>query len=155
MAELRANIHQLELDLMKVSHIHSSGNYHFRILTIIAQAHKSKIHEVQTLQEQQESNLLEYNSRIKQVEDESYGLERKLLEAQQVISKLALQVEEVSDLLLRLVHMSDPKTQSKSAFAEVFQAKETTQSELDDLLIVFGDLEEKVTKYKVCVVYGY
>lgn len=28
------------------------------------------------------------------------------------------------------------------------EARETTQSELDDLLMVFGDLEEKVAKYK-------
>jgi hypothetical protein len=34
---------------------------------------------------------------------------------------------------------------------DAIKAKDTTQSELDDLLIVFGDLEEKVEKYKVCL----
>lgn len=32
---------------------------------------------------------------------------------------------------------------------EAVKAKDATQSELDDLLMVFGDLEEKVAKYKV------
>lgn len=29
-------------------------------------------------------------------------------------------------------------------------SKAAVQAELDDLLMVFGDLEEKVAKYKVC-----
>jgi hypothetical protein len=41
------------------------------------------------------------------------------------------------------------KVEADKQLSELREAKETTQSELDDLLMVFGDLEEKVTKYKV------
>ena len=41
------------------------------------------------------------------------------------------------------------KVEVDKQLSELREAKETTQSELDDLLMVFGDLEEKVTKYKV------
>lgn len=41
------------------------------------------------------------------------------------------------------------KVDADEQLSELREAKETTQSELDDLLMVFGDLEEKVTKYKV------
>lgn len=35
------------------------------------------------------------------------------------------------------------------AFKKAEEDRKTTQNELDDLLMVFGDLEEKVAKYKV------
>lgn len=38
---------------------------------------------------------------------------------------------------------------AKTEKEEAIKAKDSTQSELDDLLMVFGDLEEKVAKYKV------
>lgn len=41
------------------------------------------------------------------------------------------------------------KTAAEKQLSESKEARETTQSELDDLLMVFGDLEEKVAKYKV------
>ena len=37
------------------------------------------------------------------------------------------------------------------ALAEKDSAKDAVQSELDDLLMVFGDLEDKVSKYKVWI----
>lgn len=39
--------------------------------------------------------------------------------------------------------------QAKTQTTEANNAKDATQSELDDLLMVFGDLEDKVNKYKV------
>lgn len=41
------------------------------------------------------------------------------------------------------------KAEVEKQLSESREARETTQSELDDLLMVFGDLEEKMTKYKV------
>jgi intracellular protein transport protein USO1 len=40
--------------------------------------------------------------------------------------------------------------QATAAAKSVEEARQSTQSELDDLLMVFSDLEEKVAKYKVC-----
>lgn len=39
--------------------------------------------------------------------------------------------------------------QAESSLKEAKMSKDSTQSELDDLLIVFGDLEDKMAKYKV------
>lgn len=39
--------------------------------------------------------------------------------------------------------------QLRKQFDEKGKEKDATQTELDDLLMVFGDLEEKVEKYKV------
>lgn len=39
--------------------------------------------------------------------------------------------------------------QSDTAAKKVEEDRKATQNELDDLLMVFGDLEEKVAKYKV------
>lgn len=39
--------------------------------------------------------------------------------------------------------------QSRTQLEEKEEQKSATQTELDDLLMVFGDLEEKVEKYKV------
>lgn len=39
--------------------------------------------------------------------------------------------------------------QVEKTLSEESDAKRTAQTELDDLLIVFGDLEEKVARYKV------
>lgn len=36
-----------------------------------------------------------------------------------------------------------------SAVKDAEEAKDAVQSELDDLLMVFGDLEEKLAQYKV------
>ncbi len=43
---------------------------------------------------------------------------------------------------------TDQATKAKAALAEKESEKQAIQNELDDLLMVFGDLEEKVTKYK-------
>lgn len=39
--------------------------------------------------------------------------------------------------------------QSRTQLDEKEEQKAATQTELDDLLMVFGDIEEKVEKYKV------
>lgn len=41
------------------------------------------------------------------------------------------------------------KQQVRKQMKEKEEEKAATQTELDDLLMVFGDLEEKVEKYKV------
>lgn len=41
------------------------------------------------------------------------------------------------------------QTQAWHTVAQREEEKKATQTELDDLLMVFGDLEEKVARYKV------
>jgi peptidoglycan hydrolase CwlO-like protein len=42
----------------------------------------------------------------------------------------------------------DKLTTAESAVNDKEKARQAAQSELDDLLMVFGDMEEKVSKYK-------
>ncbi|KAI8630824.1 p115 like vesicle tethering protein [Xylariaceae sp. FL1651] len=104
MADLRATISRLEVDLMK--------------------ANKAKAREVQAAREELESTLsaelLKLESAEKSVADLEKQLSRKLEELQETQARLKEKEEQ----------------------------QLSTQAELDDLLMVFGDLEEKVEKYK-------
>lgn len=45
--------------------------------------------------------------------------------------------------------------QAESDLKQKADEKDGTQGELDDLLMVFGDLEEKVNKYKVVPLFSH
>ncbi|KAI2777196.1 p115 like vesicle tethering protein [Daldinia loculata] len=105
MADLRATISRLEVDLMK--------------------ANKAKTEELHTAQEEFAAKLSAAQSKAKAAEERCSNLEKQLAQKGKELEKSRTQLEE--------------KEEQKSA----------TQTELDDLLMVFGDLEEKVEKYKV------
>ncbi|KAI1644278.1 p115 like vesicle tethering protein [Daldinia loculata] len=104
MADLRATISRLEVDLMK--------------------ANKAKTEELHTAQEEFAAKLSAAQSKAKAAEERCSNLEKQLAQKGKELEKSRTQLEE--------------KEEQKSA----------TQTELDDLLMVFGDLEEKVEKYK-------
>ncbi|KAI1816645.1 p115 like vesicle tethering protein [Poronia punctata] len=104
MADLRATISRLEVDLMK--------------------ANKARTQEVQGVREELSSKLSSEESKAKAAEKRATDLEGQLSAKRAEIEKVQKSLEE--------------KEEQQS----------TTQAELDDLLMVFGDLEEKVDKYK-------
>ncbi|KAI0518487.1 p115 like vesicle tethering protein [Xylaria bambusicola] len=104
MADLRATISRLEVDLMK--------------------AKKAKTQEVEATRRELSSKLSAEESKTKSAEKQVADLEKQLSTKQ----------EEIKEVQTRL---KEKETQQSS-----------TQTELDDLLMVFGDLEEKVEKYK-------
>ncbi|KAM0276915.1 hypothetical protein ACHAQH_006246 [Verticillium albo-atrum] len=74
---------------------------------------------------------------------------------QQSLAKLEKQTALANDLARRVVYLEkelDENTQERRKITtdlmEATKAKQSTQTELDDLLMVFADLEDKVTKYK-------
>ncbi|KAI0445636.1 p115 like vesicle tethering protein [Xylaria telfairii] len=104
MADLRATISRLEVDLMK--------------------AKKAKTQEVEAAREELNSKLSAEQSKLKSVEKRVTDLEKQLSTKQGELGEAQTRLEE--------------KEEQQSS----------TQAELDDLLMVFGDLEEKVEKYK-------
>ncbi|RYC65307.1 hypothetical protein CHU98_g951 [Xylaria longipes] len=104
MADLRATISRLEVDLMK--------------------AKKAKTQEVEAAREELNSKLSAEKSKLKSAEKRVTDLEKQLSTNQGELGEAQTRLKE--------------KEEQQSS----------TQTELDDLLMVFGDLEEKVEKYK-------
>ncbi|KAI1403280.1 p115 like vesicle tethering protein [Hypoxylon fuscum] len=63
-------------------------------------------------------------------------------------SKLKAAEERLTKLEKQLSQKDDELEETRTQLEEKEEQKTTTQAELDDLLMVFGDLEEKVEKYK-------
>lgn len=110
-ADLRATISRLEVDIMK--------------------ANKAKAEELHAAQEEFTAKLSAEQSKTKAAEERYSNLEKRC-------SALQKQLSEKDDELEESRTQLEQKEEQKSA----------TQTELDDLLMVFGDLEEKVEKYK-------
>ncbi|KAI3552734.1 hypothetical protein CSPX01_00483 [Colletotrichum filicis] len=121
MADLKATISRLEVDLMKVT---KYPRYCLNGTLTLSQAKKTKAQEIQAIREQlekkehdQENLATKANARVEQ-------LEKNLREAQ-----------------VRF-------TQHDVTIKKAQEDRKATQNELDDLLMVFGDLEEKAARYK-------
>ncbi|KAI1084361.1 p115 like vesicle tethering protein [Whalleya microplaca] len=104
MADLRATISRLEVDLMK--------------------ANKAKGQELHAAREEFSSKLSAQEAKTKACEEECIALQKELSKKEEELQKV------------------------RSQLAEKEEQKSATQTELDDLLMVFGDVEEKVEKYK-------
>ncbi|KAI1139651.1 p115 like vesicle tethering protein [Hypoxylon sp. FL0543] len=110
-ADLRATISRLEVDIMK--------------------ANKAKAEELHAAQEEFAAKLSAEQSKTKAAEERYSNLEKRF-----------------SALEKQLSQKDDELKESRSQLEEKEEQKSATQTELDDLLMVFGDLEEKVEKYK-------
>ncbi|KAL7624765.1 Vesicle-mediated ER to Golgi transport protein [Parahypoxylon ruwenzoriense] len=104
MADLRATISRLEVDLMK--------------------ANKAKAEELHATREEFTAKLSAEELKTKAAEKRRSDFEKQLSQKDKELKESQAQIKE--------------KEEKRSA----------TQGELDDLLMVFGDLEEKVEKYK-------
>ncbi|KJK86957.1 hypothetical protein H633G_09202 [Metarhizium anisopliae BRIP 53284] len=102
-----------------------------RLEVDIIKANKSKALELQKLQEKNSRLVALEVDQKTQAENRNSDLEGQLRKARTTIEELQRKVERVEKTL-----------------SEESDAKRTAQTELDDLLIVFGDLEEKVARYK-------
>lgn len=119
-SDLKSNISKLEVDLSKVGQkIYSS-----LAVTNMPKANKNHLQDLQTAHDEYTANQKEQTARLQRAEEKAKEAE----ERSQSASKKA--------------------TTAESALAEKEKEKQAIQSELDDLLMVFGDLEDKVNKYK-------
>ncbi|KAA8565890.1 hypothetical protein EYC84_009703 [Monilinia fructicola] len=87
-------------------------------------ANKNHVQDLQTAHDEYTASKAEQDARLKRAEENAKEAEERA----------------------GTVH--DKITKMETALQEKETARQAAQSELDDLLMVFGDLEEKVTKYK-------
>lgn len=124
-ADLRATISRLEVDLMK--------------------ANKSKAQEVQAAKEDFNTKLAAQVAATMETEEKLEALQKSLEEREGRLREL----EQLVTSKEKLVASKEEQVKKGDTLLKQAQAeKKATQGELDDLLMVFGDLEEKNTKYK-------
>lgn len=167
MADLRATISRFEIDLMKVSHLPVAVIFLFTEWTtrqtrqkpksfdllktsMLQPSKQHKKHMVpnsvpklrglpQPRQRPRQLRIESANSRNKSQISRNRSHRGRTKRRRQAINSTRLYNNRV--LTLRLQAQSQLKTKDEE--------KAAVQTELDDLLMVFGDLEEKVEKYKV------
>jgi intracellular protein transport protein USO1 len=88
------------------------------------QANKNHVQDLQTAHDEYTTTLNEQAARLKLAEEKAKEFEAR------------------SDTLNKRVAKAEKSLEEKEV------ARQTAQSELDDLLMVFGDLEERCEKYK-------
>jgi len=118
-ADLQRNISKLEADLSKVKIVHPLYERFW-----YAQANKNHVQDLQTAHDEYTASKNEQAARLQRTEEKAEEFERRSEAASAKAAKAEL------------------------SLAENEKGKQTVQSELDDLLMVFGDLEDKVTKYR-------
>ncbi|EFW98969.1 arginine methyltransferase [Grosmannia clavigera kw1407] len=132
MADLRATSSRLEVDLLK--------------------ANKSKSQELQSIRETHKAQLTEAEAtaadaarRIKALEGKVATAEKKAVELREALETTEEQNRELAE---RLDSMEKDTKKVEALLVESKEEKKTTQAELDDLLMVFADLEEKANGYR-------
>lgn len=170
-ADLKASVNRLEVDLMKVS---SVGSTHFWLIYMLTinQASKSKILELQALQEENARLLALEADKTAQAREHRSELEGQLSSTKATVDDMQSKLESVSSILSQtaaspvwlenaaralkaeLMHVDIFTEQIETKLSDEASAKRAAQAELDDLLMVFGDLEEKVARYKVLILLG-
>ena len=116
MADLKATISRLEVDLMKAERVRVGV--------------EGRVGELEGIIKQREERVEELEKKLKGVEEEGKGLKGEVGRLEGAVKRLEGEVK-----------VEREKVEEK-------------EGELDELLIVFGDLEEKVTKYKVSFCFG-
>ncbi|WXC66749.1 hypothetical protein SNK03_012529 [Fusarium graminearum] len=128
---------------------------------------KKKDAEVEALQQQSKDDLEQQKSMTLKAEEKCQHLEKQLsggdagmkdmqarlarMESELSAANKARDAAEKNLSKLKEAAKEEAakaKSEVEKQLSELREAREMTQSELDDLLMVFGDLEEKMTKYK-------
>jgi intracellular protein transport protein USO1 len=94
------------------------------IIANLVQANKNHVQDLQTAHDEYTANASEQAARLQRAE------------------------EKAKDFELRSEIVNEKVRKAEMSLAEKEKEKEAVQGELDDLLMVFSDLEAKVTKYK-------
>ncbi|KAK8134090.1 hypothetical protein PG984_006102 [Apiospora sp. TS-2023a] len=131
MADLRATISRFETDLMKANkakadELRSAQEEHAATLKAAQEAHASKLGA-------ETSRATAATAKAKTAEGRISELEKQVADLEKRIAQKETETKKASHLI---------------SFTSKDEEKAAVQTELDDLLMVFGDLEEKVEKYK-------
>ncbi|KAM0151274.1 hypothetical protein ACHAPG_008328 [Botrytis cinerea] len=120
---------------------------------------KDKTKEMEEQASAAQEEVAKAKEKIKEMEEQASAAQTKVAKAEEKIKEMEKQAitaqTKVSKAEEKIKEMEKQANtaQTKAAKAEADlqdkeTARQTAQSELDDLLMVFGDMEEKVTKYK-------
>ncbi|KAM3152933.1 hypothetical protein ABEW05_006660 [Botrytis cinerea] len=166
-ADLQSKIERLESDLSK------ANENHVQDLQIARDEHaankaqqdaslqraEDKIKEMEEQASTAQEEVAKAKEKIKEMEEQASAAQTKVAKAEEKIKEMEKQaitaqtkVAKAEEKIKEMEKQANT-AQTKAARAEADlqdkeTARQTAQSELDDLLMVFGDMEEKVTKYK-------
>ncbi|KAL1881968.1 hypothetical protein VTK73DRAFT_3297 [Phialemonium thermophilum] len=117
-ADLRATISRLEVDVMKANTSKAQE------LQSLRKEYDTKLSEQEVLLQRAKKTIADLETTVKDLKSKCASLEERLKSSEEETQKMASQLEQKDE------------------------EKQAVQTELDDLLMVFGDLEEKTAKYK-------
>ncbi|KAM0126135.1 hypothetical protein ACHAPC_002029 [Botrytis cinerea] len=166
-ADLQSKIERLESDLSK------ANENHVQDLQIARDEHaankaqqdaslqraEDKIKEMEEQASTAQEEVAKAKEKIKEMEEQAITAQTKVAKAEEKIKEMEKQANTAQTKVakaeekIKEMEKQANTAQTKAARAEADlqdkeTARQTAQSELDDLLMVFGDMEEKVTKYK-------
>ncbi|KAL2127743.1 hypothetical protein VTI74DRAFT_10240 [Chaetomium olivicolor] len=147
-ADLKATISRLEVDLMKVNKAKAGVEGRVGELEKEVKSKGEEVEEVERKLAEVEKRLKEgkkAEERVKEVEGEMKVVEGRVREAEERAKKAE---EEAKEVKFKADKADKEAKEAKEKVKQKEEEREAAQSELDDMLMVFGDLEEKVTKYK-------
>ncbi|KAL2116978.1 hypothetical protein VTJ04DRAFT_9146 [Mycothermus thermophilus] len=138
MADLKATVSRLEVDLMKAGKAR--------------QAAEAKVAELEGGKEAVEKKLEEAERRVREREGEVKTAQEEVRRVEERVAEESERADKAEAEVKRVKKAVEEKEAEVKKARKVAEEKEkerkNAQSELDDLLELFGDLEEKVTKYK-------
>ncbi|KAG7294255.1 hypothetical protein NEMBOFW57_004325 [Staphylotrichum longicolle] len=143
-ADLKATISRLEVDVMKANKARGDAEHKMAELEAAVKKGEERAREAErALKAREEEVRREGDERggggeVERVEREVERAEEKVRRAEEEAKGLRARVEKV-EAEVKLAREGEKKKEEE---------RKGVQGELDDLLEVFGDLEEKVTKYK-------
>ncbi|KAL2265614.1 hypothetical protein VTJ83DRAFT_6714 [Remersonia thermophila] len=149
LADLKATVSRLEVDLMKAGKARGAAEARAAELgAAVAQAEEKAAEAERRLRERDgEAKAAEQRAREAEVRviEESERAER----AEEALSRAKKAAEEELKKARKTAEEKEAEVKkARKLVEEKEEERKSAQSELDDLLELFGDLEEKVTKYK-------
>lgn len=138
-ADLKATVSRLEVDLMKAEKVRGE-------LERAAKEKEKQMKEKEKEVEKLQGEVKRLEKAAKEKDEGGKKTEGGVKDKEKEISKLGGEVKKLQEQVKKLE--GEVKGEKKRA-EEMEAEKKEAQGELDDMLMLFADLEEKVTKYKV------
>ncbi|KAL2185359.1 hypothetical protein L209DRAFT_756463 [Thermothelomyces heterothallicus CBS 203.75] len=145
MADLRATISRLEVDLMKANKSRAAEEERAAKLEGSVADKEEELGRAEGRAKAAERRAGEAEERAREAEGRIEEAQHGVKEAEERARKAEAEVKE---LKARLSKTEKEVEEAKKEVKAKEEERKSAQSELDDMLEVFGDLEEKVTKYK-------
>lgn len=129
-----------------------------RLMPLSPQANKGKIQELQALRgefgtklSEQDATLKSEREKMEKIKVNLKGSEARCAGLEERLKSLDEEVQKAGQPGNQILVSGYTNTtpQVSSQLEQKDQEKQVAQNELDDLLMVFADLEEKLSKYKV------